>query len=173
VNKHRLLWTTYALMWVVWLVLVVLFPETPKRPEAVYQGRTTSEWSKEISRGDTLYFPVGGYVKWQRHPDWRDEWAKKLSLKPQPSEIPLLNGDPAAVPVLIELLESSDSSARLIAMGGLRRAGPAAEAALPVLRRLQADSSAEHDYWFEAEERVADSAIKQIEYDIWVKNRAN
>src|SRR5437016_267640 len=90
-NKQRLLWAAYAMTFVAWIVLVVLFPEPVNRPEGVYQGRTTSEWE--------------------------------------------------------------------------------AEPALPALRRLRGDSNVKHDYF--SDEGAADLAIKQIEYDIWIKHRAN
>jgi hypothetical protein len=48
-------------------------------------------------------------------------------------DLTLLNGDPAAVPVLLELLADPDPAIRADAAEGLGRVGPAAVSAVPAL----------------------------------------
>ncbi len=111
--------------------------------EAFYQGRPTSYWRAECERwggGITWHWNITlGY--WHRVPS---EWEKLLEgVSGSPSatttKMPLVQGDPESVPVLMELLASS-AKARLIAMEGLGLVGPLARDALPELRRIHGES---------------------------------
>jgi hypothetical protein len=112
--------------------------------EAHYKGRPTSWWARECSR-----LEWGGSVSAWRYlslsytpvpPDGLDgavweQWLRQLGvpLPFRPVDERLLRGDPAAVPVLIELLRSPEDQSRTAGAYGLGRVGPAAREAAPEL----------------------------------------
>jgi hypothetical protein len=61
----------------------------------------------------------------------------------EPPQLPLQSGDPAAVPVLVALLDDSDPAIRSLAVQGIAKIGPGAkDAVLPLVaycERLQAE----------------------------------
>jgi HEAT repeat protein len=63
---------------------------------------------------------------------------------------PLLEGDPAAVPVLIELLDHEDEGVRVTATQGLRAVGPAARDATLALARGLSDTEEVQEKSFQA-----------------------
>jgi hypothetical protein len=112
--------------------------------EAFYQGRPTSYWSQEAQNLNSLVVTVGGSVErhwvhniWMRRLSWEEEVLEKLKLRTmnlESNDFPLLNPDPTALPVLIELLDDPDSQVRQIAAQGLERLGPEAAPAITALR---------------------------------------
>src|SRR5262249_21345135 len=105
--------------------------------EAHYQGRPTSWWARDVPRWvDTSdYFSA-------RLPDscapplpW-EKWQLRLGLlrrEQYHEKFQLLRGDPAAVPVLVELLRWPDLVVRERAAVGLGDAGAGARPAVPAL----------------------------------------
>jgi hypothetical protein len=109
--------------------------------EAFYQGRPTSYWRAQAA--DWLIANDWGCIpSLSRHtlPEVlgyeRTDWLeKRLHIPPRTGAdaAGLWAGDPAAVPVLIELLTCEDSGIAAQAADGLARVGPYAEAAVPAL----------------------------------------
>src|SRR5262249_27785148 len=97
--------------------------------EAHYLGRPTSWWDREAREWLNSAASAGPVALWvRRRPDtplWR-EWLGRVTGRPADTainvdlreEMPLLRGDPAAVPVLAELLRDPDLKCRLIAAEG-------------------------------------------------------
>jgi HEAT repeat protein len=69
----------------------------------------------------------------------------KLGLRCQPDDysLALLDGDAAAIPVLLELMKSPYPSVRLVAVESLARMGEAARPALPALLEASDDEDNE------------------------------
>jgi hypothetical protein len=95
------------------------------RSEAFYQGMPTSWWGKEIEESYYLYVMPGGAEIWYgtpREPLW-DQLQRWLNLSTTPAtvtaDVPLLNGDPEALPVLLALVRAQDAKVRRVAIGGL------------------------------------------------------
>ena len=131
------------------LALCLLPWGTVPKKEAEYDGRTTSQWESEIQYWEPLLKCRGSkamsYTLWiRREPVWTT-WLGLLGIQaghPQ-ADLPLLGADPAAVPVLVELLASRDAQSRLIALQGLQYLGPKARAASPDVQRLLDDGDEE------------------------------
>lgn len=94
------------------------------RGEAFYQGRPTSWWARECRQWELRLVPSsdGGTLSiiepdWVRHPTWLEQ---KLGLGGHTAEeIPLLLGEPTAVPVLIQLAGYDDGKVLRFALFGL------------------------------------------------------
>jgi hypothetical protein len=129
------------------------------RKESTYQGRYTNSWRNELQgweQGSIAFVPgiptgckVHGIIvsSWHRRPPlWRKWLSKATGLGPgnTPSvHSPLLNGDPAALAVLVELLKDRDPQVRGLAAEGLGKIGPAALPAFSALLEARHDE----DWW--------------------------
>lgn len=117
------------------------------RGEAFYQGRPTSYWSKEAQTLWAFTGPSSGIIhdhwvgnRWIRPVSLEDQLLAKLhirsrKLKLRIDDFELLKPDPAAIPVLIELLDDPAAQVRQIAAQGLGHLGPKAAAAIGALQR--------------------------------------
>lgn len=116
------------------------------RGESLYRGRPTGYWHRDLSRCEELWsFLSQDYYLSGPEPTPIEEWLSWLLGSKQKAGVgglgsedfdrrfPVLGGDPAAVPVLVELLQYPDCKARREAAEGLRRIGPGAEEAVPAL----------------------------------------
>src|SRR5262249_27404682 len=78
--------------------------------------------------------PARRITYWHRRPPlWRKWVSQVIDLGPGDRSLvasPLLNGDPAALAVLVELLKDRNPEVRRIAAQGLEAIGPAARPAL-------------------------------------------
>jgi hypothetical protein len=89
------------------------------RHESFYQGRPTSYWRSELDQWYIYHQPSGGKTIWRRHDPWDHApgwacWMARDNFAP-----PLMDGDPAAEPVLTELLADSPDLVKRIAQEGL------------------------------------------------------
>jgi hypothetical protein len=116
------------------------------RGEAKYKGRYTNSWRAEMRSYDVNLGcdPLGhGCWDFVRRPSLREQWLSKLlpsSFRPKLDSCPtLLDSDPEAVPVLIELLHASETKVRILAAYGLEKIGSPARPAFPVLLTLLKD----------------------------------
>jgi len=148
--------------------------------EASYKGQPTRVWSKRLQA-----ITVSGYAgfdvqsagshvvrEYSRPSNTVWDWLDYLEGKPTSyvdvpeAEVPFTDGDPRAVPVLIELLDNRDPDVRLLAARGLCRIGPEAKGAMPALQKtLDADiDRREFDVVLELE-----NAIERIDPEAWSK----
>jgi hypothetical protein len=97
-------------------------------PESVYLGRTTGWWEAECQQWEVIAEFPGDC--WWGEPETL--WGRRPALA-KGNKMPLLAGDRAAVPVLVELLNSRKANVRRIAAQGLGEVGPAAEPSVPAL----------------------------------------
>ena len=109
------------------------------RGEAFYRGRPTSCWSHEVARCPKTPFYRRSLLAFPDAPTvpatQLDRLKAVLGLKHTVTlpTFPLRDDDPAAVPVLIELLRDPESEVRMYAaqsLGGLGRSAAGAETAL-------------------------------------------
>jgi hypothetical protein len=117
---------------------------TPERGER-YQGLTASQWESEIQHWEPwaggICNKTGRWTFWGRkQPAWAP-WLGSIGIKVSEEccDMPLLQGDPAAIPVLSDLLASRYPQARLIAAQGLEKLGEKARPVVPALLRALAD----------------------------------
>jgi HEAT repeat protein len=129
--------------------------------ESFYQGKPTNYWGRLIEQQEpallALFFPRPDFP-W----NWIDQLQRPLRRK-QLAESdkllrPLLAGDPAAVPVLIELLDHEDETVRVTAAKGLRAVGPAAKDATRALARGLTDTEDVQEKSFQALAAIGHSA---------------
>lgn len=149
---------TRAVFWknhmkrIAWLLLIIagvlgLWFALGDRSANQYRGGTAVQWESEIRRwsvGVSGWSNKGGrWTFWYREPRWWEAWLAKIGAarKHDLHEMPLLAGDAGAVPVLLELLRSNDSKARLIAAEGLERIGEKAKPAVPDLIAAMEDDN--------------------------------
>jgi hypothetical protein len=134
------------------------------RGEAQYRGRYTNSWDAEVRHWRIVgYIGGNGHCSpiYSREPSWWLLMLDKLGCGrfmdrsyPVPS---ILEGcDPAAAPVLVELLRSPNSNVRILAATALAETGPGARDALAALRALQDDEDSEVRW-------AAETAIWEIE----------
>jgi HEAT repeat protein len=97
-----------------------------------YRGRSSYYWQREVK-------------KYAKRTGWSAPYADRLlnflgvkggSLMPA-----VLEQDPAAVPVLIDLAQDDDWDVRCLVLESLRRLGPSAKSAIPVVRDATRDSN--------------------------------
>jgi hypothetical protein len=120
-----------------------MIPEKGER----YQGLTVSQWESEIQQWEPWLGMwsnhTGLKTVWGRkQPPWAP-WLERIGIKTGEDrhKMPLLQGDPAAVPVLAELLASRDARARQMAAEGLEKVGAVARPAVPALLRVLDDQN--------------------------------
>jgi hypothetical protein len=130
VSRHR--WTRRTSLWLRAAVVAALLvvPAAYVVPplvqgEHLYHGLPSRHWAKAVRRWDGEGM-LGVHWGW----DWFDSLMQWLGLTGEPA---VLAGDPAAVPVLIDLLQASDEPVRLFAVRGIGRVGREAMAAVPAL----------------------------------------
>ncbi len=108
-------------------------------PSERYQRFTASQWEAEIRQWKVLCHgssnKTGVWTFWVRKQSFCIAWLRQVGFdsRNDQEDMPLLQGDPAAVPVLIQLLSSHDSQARLLAAEGLEKVGASARPAVPAL----------------------------------------
>jgi hypothetical protein len=116
------------------------------QPEgSFYRGLATSEWESEVANWDVAQPTCGtdGYMLWV----WRRPSAfarmcecAGIAYQQEQSTLRLVDGDPEAIPVLMELLKATDPKARRIAIEGIRRIGDPARIAEQLLIQALNDS---------------------------------
>lgn len=119
------------------------------RREPTYRGRPARYWAWEAGRWRVG--AVGSDRAQQTRSFYRERppWAAWLGRAAHPDPfgarfpLPLLQGDPEAVPVLAALLAHDDATVRRIAAAGLAQIGLPARAAAPALLPLLRDADAE------------------------------
>jgi HEAT repeat protein len=81
---------------------------------------------------------------WGRKQPFWVSWLAQVGIKTKDDRhtMPLLQGETAAVPILMELLASRDPHARLMAAEGLEKVGEEARPAVPSLLRALNDEDA-------------------------------
>jgi hypothetical protein len=137
-----------AVMALAWLIQVWWWlPAPPKPGESTYRGRSTSAWQAEIANGD-VWRPTcgtgsgnGPHVRCDLAPSWWSQVSPTVGFpsKPSTEDLPLLDGDPGAIPVLLELLQASDPKVRMVAIEGFARMGDKAKPAVPALIKAMDD----------------------------------
>jgi hypothetical protein len=105
--------------------------------ESFYLGKPTNYWGRLIQERE--HWALSRFSPRPFPWNWIDRLVRPLGGK-QRTDLekliePLLAGDPAVVPVLIELLGHEDEGVRVTATQGLRAVGPAATDAVPALAR--------------------------------------
>jgi hypothetical protein len=119
------------------------------RGESFYQGRPTGYFIWDLQKVDIhpiscpngvnddteriVQFSFGCHTTF-----WEDFLERYFDVMSQPTfaSTALFHGDPAAAPVLMELLASDNPDFRMIAALGLREIGPPAKAAVPMLLQM-------------------------------------
>jgi hypothetical protein len=123
--------------------------------ESFYRGKPTNYWDRLIQERDDSLFSQFSPRPLRPFP-WK--WIDQLGRIPKGRQLaecekllqPLLGGDPAAVPVLTELLGREDEGVRVTAAQGLRAVGPAAKDAAPALARGLSDTEEVQEKSFQA-----------------------
>ena len=131
--------------------------------EAFYDGRPTSWWSAEL-RGCQLWIPGGDLpASRMRNPSNWEEWWARISGNYDAysvSGLPDFDHNPAAVPLLEELLHDPDFGTGYIAASALGQIGPAAKPAFASL--LQYRNSLYRDLPEDEELRMLDPKFEFI-----------
>lgn len=147
------------LMLLGFVFLIALVPICIGREKRnTYAGLTAARWEAEIAGRMGIFgewTPEGRRsTLWIRGPTSLERWLEWAGLRSDRYryEHPLLHGDPAAIPVLMELLTSRDNDVRLVALEGLSKLGPQARCAVPALLDLLHDR--EEDVRQQAEETI-------------------
>jgi HEAT repeat protein len=103
------------------------------RQERFYHGLPSSYWARAVRR-----WHRASSRRHQRSPAWFDAVMMYSGLRGEPA---VLQGDPAAVPVLADLARNSDENVRWRAGRALARVGPAAKEAVPILLEVMHEKS--------------------------------
>jgi hypothetical protein len=114
------------------------------RGESFYHGRPTCYWHREVSQCQEVWSPLSqDYALYVREPTNSGNWLRFLTGSSTDEEgmmarphFPPPDGDPAALPVLRELLRYPDCKARRAAAMGLGSIGPQAKEAIPGLLEI-------------------------------------
>lgn len=113
------------------------------RGEPFYDGRPASYWSAAVAPLSSHYKLYGPAAEIECYaPDCLFPALRRHLGRVVPTrllahgEVPLGQGDPAAVPVLRALLREPDEQSQAYAAWALARVGPPAAAAVPELREL-------------------------------------
>jgi hypothetical protein len=134
------------------------------RGEAKYKGRYTNSWRAELRSYYSFSASNLGTAEWSFFPrtskleDWFGKVMSGNSLKVHPPA-PLQDGDPEAIPVLVELLNAPEPIVRLMAAAGLEQIGSPAGEAIPALSALVDDEDGDVAF-------AARQAIRIIEFRI-------
>jgi hypothetical protein len=140
-------WGALALLASLGLTVLLLFPTNRLilvgllRHEPFYRWRPASYWRERAKEQTKILrsLPRGLLLDTQSSPPTWQHMLNDITAGRAPrldGHLPLLQGNPAAVAVLIDLLDDPDDDVRMAAVLGLRMVGPAAEAAIPVLASL-------------------------------------
>ena len=139
---RRRIITCMVLALLLGLLCVWLIPRKGER----YHGLTLAQWESEICHWQPwlqVYCnKTGRWTHWGRKQSVWATWLDYIGIKVTNDwreEMPLLKGDPAAVPILEKLLESQVTQVRLIAAEGLEKVGEPARCAVPALLRALDD----------------------------------
>ncbi len=105
------------------------------RGEAFYKSRPTSYWHAELSHyEETCLFGWGQVYVLRREPTKFETWVQRIiRIKGDQNGYLLLERDPQAVPVLLELLKYPDFKSRRAAATSLGYVGSPAKVASPSL----------------------------------------
>jgi hypothetical protein len=173
-KRRRRVW----LAWAVLLVVAAAFVHPAvrwgvigwARGEAFYQGRPTSYWVREVRRLDMLDMWTSGILYFfpperTKTEQWLERHTGIQLSGGRSASLPL--DDPAAVPVLLELLKSEDFQVRLFAIQALGHIGPDARPAWDGLRET---SRTTQEYLVYREAGIAlyfidPQAAKDVEHD--------
>jgi len=144
-------WRSITLVFTLTLatVAVATYVMNRDRPHgSMYGGLATSEWERELVNWDVEQPPCasGGYNLWvSRRPSAFAKLCEDVGIPftRQDPMLPLIAGDPNALPVLMELFKSPEPKARRIAIEGVRRVGERAEIAVPLLKAALQDSDSD------------------------------
>lgn len=132
-------WTRVCLLTAAGGALFLLSRDRPSG--SVYAGLTTSEWERELAYWDVEQPSCGtGNPPLSIAPRRN---ANGVFPRNSRTTLPLVSGDAAALPVLMELFASADPKARRVAIEGVRRIGEPARAATPLLRAALQDPDVE------------------------------
>jgi hypothetical protein len=134
------------------------------RGEAKYKGRYTNSWRAELRSYDSIAIGDLGCVDWifVRRTSRLEDWLAKVMPGSSPKvhpPAPLQDGDPEAIPVLVELLTSPERIVRIMAAAGLEQIGSPAQEAIPALSALVDDEAGDVVF-------AARQAIRIIQYKI-------
>ena len=149
-KTHRTRRRIAFLLFVVFLALGVflLFPSGRLilcgllKGESFYHGKPTQYWRSVAKKQTTKFHNIFGSCLIFKGPtpiakiSFCDRISKKWRQTWTESTYPLLDGDPAAIPVLRELIQDPDPDVRQAAANGLERIGPKAESMVPLLCKM-------------------------------------
>jgi hypothetical protein len=120
------------------------------RGQAFFEGRPTSWWEREIrtayglALSDEHGVPYRWYVRKPPPSTWESFTSLLLGYPSMDTQDPsLTDGDPKALPVLVELIRSPHAKARWVAVSGLGALGRKAPEALPALMAAARDDGDE------------------------------
>jgi hypothetical protein len=115
------------------------------RGEAFYNGRPTSYWHAQLDQYEEVWAHCWGQIHVLRPKNTKFEILVQsiFGIKLDDRGYALWDGDPQAIPVLLELLKYPDCKSRRVAATGLSNVGPPAENASPLLIEI-AQSSPEY-----------------------------
>lgn len=117
----------------------------------IYEGRTTDEWELELAQWqiEPPWCGTGGYTRFVwKEPSRIDRLLGYFRIEVADPELPLVAGDPAALPALMELMRSPRATTRRIAIEGIRRTDDHGKIAIPLLTESLKDPDS--DVGFEA-----------------------
>jgi HEAT repeat protein len=136
-KKRRFLWVSLTLLAVLAAAPFGYYVWVRSHGGHFYRGRSTTYWSWETRR----YF---------EHPTgWSEPFPDRcldflgwllLRLGKGPGEPAVLEGDPSALPVLLDLMQEEDVGVRCWAIAAIGRVGPAAQSAFVVIRDATQDT---------------------------------
>jgi HEAT repeat protein len=124
-RRRKLLWAVVALCAALtaWTGYEHWF--APKGPS--YRGKTAAQWQAELRCWEPLLKTArnkgGRWTWWVYFPPTHEVWLAKfgVSRRDYDAKLALVEGDPEAVPVLLELLKSPSPKARRAAAQGLEK----------------------------------------------------
>jgi hypothetical protein len=139
-------WRKVAFVGLLVVPLAVLAWWLASQPEGpVFRGKTAAQWERVITNWPFDYIKArdGSTIAFHWAPRSildRVLWESGVTFAVTDPGYPLFKGDPAAVPVLLELIKSPDATTRWAAVHGLGRVGPAALVGIGALREATHDS---------------------------------